>query len=257
MDTVRLQRPGFDLTRPHTFHAVPHDVDVVVHAAGHVGEAADESVIWDVNVKPTFELGRFLSEQRTPRLVLYLSSGAVYDLQDEPVTTDTPPRPPNVYALSKLLAERSLESVLGNALVIARIFFPFGPGQKLPRLVPRLMYQIQHNEPVRLNSERGLPAINPIFNQGLAEQIAQIIHEPRRRVYNLGGSKHFFIRDIAAKIGDALQVQPEFVVGDGPAGNLMCHPDLQDAEGLTFEEAIQSTANAWLEHAETTGQTVK
>ncbi len=83
---VLLDLPEFDLTRPQTFGLIPSDTDILVHAAGHVGTAPDDQIIWKVNVESTYYLIQYLNTSCRPRLVVYLSSGGVYGMQSEPVT---------------------------------------------------------------------------------------------------------------------------------------------------------------------------
>ena len=77
---VPLSRPSFDLTAPRTFSLIPQNTDILIHAAGHVGNAPNDSVIWEVNVESTYYLIQYLNANCRPRLLVFFSSGAVYGM---------------------------------------------------------------------------------------------------------------------------------------------------------------------------------
>ena len=45
-----LARPEFDLCKPASFNKIPLSTDVIVHAAGAVGNEVDEKLYWEQNV---------------------------------------------------------------------------------------------------------------------------------------------------------------------------------------------------------------
>ncbi|MBI1879669.1 MAG: NAD-dependent epimerase/dehydratase family protein [Chloroflexi bacterium] len=151
-DVVKLSRPDFDLTLPETFQKIPSNTDVLIHAAGHVGGAPRDEIIWQVNVESTYHLVRHLNAHCRPALVVYLSSGAVFGPQPQTISGASPVRPDSLYGLSKLLAERICETMLNAKVVFLRLFFPFGPGQKLPRLIPSLIRRIAQGQSVEINT---------------------------------------------------------------------------------------------------------
>lgn len=226
-NVIRLCRPDFDLSSPDTFSRISADTDVVVHAAGLVGRSGDNDMLWRVNSISAYYLADYLNCYCKPNLVLYLSSGAVYGMSSDVLTSESPLRPSDVYGTSKVIAESLLSTHLQCPVVHLRLFFPFGPNQKPPRLVPGLIEKIARGEPVELNTQEGLPVINPIFINTLIEQIIAIMRtssSSRRTRLNLGGIYAFSIRNIAEIIGSLLSKKPEFVIKHAQVQNILCEP---------------------------------
>jgi nucleoside-diphosphate-sugar epimerase len=238
---VRLDLPDFDLTLPDTFNRIPLDTDILIHAAGYVGNANRDELLWKINVESTYYLIQYLTSHSRLRLVVYLSSGAVYGMPLEPVTTASPLKPEGLYATSKLLAECLLQTQLNSQAIRLRLFFPFGPGQRPPRLIPSLIQRIARSEPIEINTQKGYPIINPIFIDTLVDQIAQIIYAPEKSCYNLGGVDRYSIRQIAEIVAKQLGVQVKFLVKDNPIGNLTCLPDLPVVDQEIFETQLSKT----------------
>jgi len=233
-----LRRPAFDLTLPKTFGLMPAHTQVLVHAAGHVGGAPEDEVLWQTNVKSTYYLARYLNQVVRPRLVVYLSSGAVYGTHAEPITASSMLRPLDLYGLSKLLSEATLQATLRARLVVLRLFFPFGPGQRPPRLIPSLVQKVARGEPVDVYGAAGGLVINPIFINELTMQIAHIIREPKQTCYNLGGANTISIKEIVEAIGRCLGREPRLNFKEGNPERMVCVPDVRESPRMTFEEQL-------------------
>jgi nucleoside-diphosphate-sugar epimerase len=162
-------------------------------------------------------------------------------MQKQAVTAASPTRPDSLYGLSKLLAERILEVLLNSEVVILRLFFPFGPGQRLPRLIPRLIQRIARGQSIEINTNFGYPIINPIFIDDLVDQLIQIMKGPGQTRYNLGGETCCSMRQLSESIANKLRVEPNFIVADRDVGNMMCKPDLHTISRGTFEEKLATT----------------
>ena len=70
-----LCRPSFELCDSSTFNAIPRDIDVMVHAAGVVGDGHKARSLWQVNVIATQVLVEHLNSHPQPPYVLFLSTG--------------------------------------------------------------------------------------------------------------------------------------------------------------------------------------
>lgn len=238
---IRLNRPQFDLTAPSTFALIPSDTDVLIHAAGHVGSEHSDEIIWKTNVEATYDLIRYLNKNVSSCRIVYISSGAVYSMQSGEVTHGSNISPESLYGLSKYLSEQIIEKTAQAESVIIRLFFPFGPGQRSPRLIPTLIHKIKNSQPIELNSSDGAPRINPIFIEDLVVQLSQIIKKPERQHYNLGGQKSLSVKEIALIIGSLLNKRPQFITHKNGKSNLMCVPDMISQRNLTFEKQIALT----------------
>jgi nucleoside-diphosphate-sugar epimerase len=105
-------------------------------------------------------------------------------------------------------------------LVIARLFFPYGPGQS-GRLIPGLAAGIQAGRPVRLNNAEGSPRINPIFIADVVDALAGLIERAFSGVINLAGPDTLTIRELAESIGRHLGKSVDFDMGDRPPFDIL------------------------------------
>jgi len=118
------------------------DVDCVYHLAARV--SVPESIIYpreynEVNVGGTVSLMEAMRDVGVRRVV-FISSGAVYGVQEEqPLHETVIPYPHSPYAVSKLAAEyyvRTIGDLYGIETVSLRVFNAYGPGQHLPASHP-------------------------------------------------------------------------------------------------------------------------
>ena len=82
-----------------------------------------------------------------------------------------------------------LETMARWPIVILRLFFPFGPGQKVPRLFPSLIGRIARGETIDINTSLGRPIINPVYIEDLVDQIILTMHDPRKNRYKLAETR--------------------------------------------------------------------
>lgn len=240
-EVAALDRGRLDLNKQDTFEAIPSNTRILVHAAGIVGSSAPDLVTWQTNLHSTYYLTRFLNKERRIDFMLYVSTGAVYASSEEPILAGAPENPGSLYGMTKLLSEKTLDMLLQVQVAHARIFFPIGPGQRLPRLLPGLIKRIMANETVELDTEEGLPMINPIIVDELAEQLFNILKSDgsRKRIYNLGGSVRLSIRQLAEKVAQALDVKPVFNVSNRGGKSLFCQPDFPSSTGESFDRSFR------------------
>jgi nucleoside-diphosphate-sugar epimerase len=236
---VSLGRPSFDLTRPETYRLIPADTEVLVHAAGHVGETTDEGLLWKTNVESTYGLIRHINGFGQLRLVVYLSSGAVYGMQEGELTCNSPLRPESLYGVTKMLSERMIETMLRAQPVIVRLFFPFGPGQRPPRFIPRLIQRLSRGETVDLARGTDGPVVNPVFGEDLVVGLDRIIKSPEKSHYNLGGSERRTVGEIARAIAFHFGIELRVTDSGNETGNLFCRSDLPFCED--FDRQLAET----------------
>lgn len=161
-------------------------------------------------------------ERQDLKSFVYISSGAVYRASEGPLTEDSETGPGNLYAMTRLLSETILASKLRCSFTAVRLFFPYGPGQSSPRLIPELIRKVNAGETIFLNGEEGVPIINPVYIDDLVSQLVPVVLSPQRPVYNLGGSEPLSIRMIAEEIGRQLGKQPVFKVNESEFSNFYC-----------------------------------
>lgn len=88
-----------------------------------------------------------LSKLNNVQKIIFASSGAVYDIMDEPLSEDnTPVNPLDVYSISKYCGENLLELYCKRGHfqgVSCRIFNALGSGETNAHLVPEILQQIK------------------------------------------------------------------------------------------------------------------
>lgn len=122
----------------------------LVHLAAmtHVGEAQSRSdEVWRINALGTSHLAEAVLRLAPDCRFLHVSSGDVYGVTAnvrKRLCEDDPPRPANIYAVTKLAAEHALQEaqLRGLRLVRARPFNHTGPAQEPRFVVPRIVTQV-------------------------------------------------------------------------------------------------------------------
>ncbi len=196
-----LARPQFDLQKSETFGQIPADTDVIVHAAGAVGAGPGRAAqdFWDNNVISTHALVTHLNARQRRPWLLYLSTGAVNGGATGVVADNVEPRPEGTYALTKYLAEEVIRKTYKGAWAIARLYFPYGPGQADSRLIPGLVRKVRCGEPVTLNLG-GHPLISPVFIDDLVAYLERMLRARPVGIHNVAGASRVLIADIVAMI---------------------------------------------------------
>ena len=83
------------------------------------------------------------------------STGGLYPSLDTPLGEDVAPAPPDIYGLSKLLAEQvtaHYARTTGLRCVAARLFNTYGPFETNPHLLPHIMESLQSGPSVELGN---------------------------------------------------------------------------------------------------------
>ena len=194
-----------DLRHSIDLALLPAHADVVIHAAGVMGMAAT-----DVNVIGTRHVIDAARAMNAARLVL-LSTGGVYGPSDQPLTEEAELAPQNEYAASKLAAEE-IARAAGIRLQVLRLFFPYGPGQRNERLIPRLIDHVRRGAPVT-NAAR----LNPIYIDDLVEWTRRLLEVEHELTLNIAGAEIVSVREIVEIIGRVLEVTPNVLDESGPS----------------------------------------
>jgi len=200
---------------------LPTKIDLVVHAAATDGRgsATPASDCFHTNTAATSQLLEYAARAGAKQFV-YLSTGSVYPLADQPVNETTAIQPVGHYAASKAAAECLLAGYADrfDALCL-RLFHPYGHGQKLPRLIPGLIDKIRREVPIPLQGERGQPAINPLHVRDLVAWTVKLIQLQARGIFNLAGSETLTIRELASTIAHLMSSKVDFEIGPAAVGN--------------------------------------
>lgn len=223
-----LSRPEFDLGIPATYSSIPEQTRILIHSAGPAGPEHDESRYWKECVQATYDLVEFInSERKKIELFVYVSSGAVYKPSMKALTEQSETGPGNLYGMTRLLSETIISNKARCRALHWRLFFPYGPGQLSPRLIPELLRKVKAGETINLNGADGLPILNPVFIDDLCAQMTAILSNQQQDIYNLGGSEPLSIRQIAEEIGRAVGREPVFKVTENESLNFHCSASKQ------------------------------
>ena len=173
-------------------------------------DLGDRYEIFNVNALSAGPLGEHLNQISVGKLV-YLSTGAVYGNASAPATPATPCDPKTDYALSKYLAEQKLAAQFSGRLSILRIYFPYGPRQREPRLVPSLIRRIAAGERIVCNPDGG-PRQPLAHIDDLTRHIVEdfVIGDSEVKVCNIASDRILSIEQLARWIGEALGCEVVF-----------------------------------------------
>jgi UDP-glucose 4-epimerase len=204
-----------DLAAPDGLGHLPR-VDTIIHLA-QSSRFRDFPLgardMFDVNLRATFELLEFARTSGVKHFV-YASSGGIYG-QGAAAFSDAAPlvmaEPLGFYLSSKLAGELLVDNYASFfATATLRIFFAYGPGQQADRLIPRLLDNVRHGNPIYLDGANGL-AINPIYVDDLVDIVLRAVARPAPLKINIAGTEVLTLRDIGGILGNIVGKAPVFV----------------------------------------------
>jgi len=206
-NVLRLGRAGFDLNNPNSWATVDESVDCLVHAAAST--TTDRYNLYNTNAISTGLLAEYCNSIGLKKMV-YLSTGAVYGNIHGYASTETRCNPQTDYALSKYLAERRLVESFQGALVVLRLYFPYGPNQGGNRLLPRMIATLKRSQPVTCNPDGG-----PLLQLAHIDDVVSVIVEQfvnadaKSGYWNIASTHIYPIEEIAGLLAKQLSVQLE------------------------------------------------
>jgi len=207
--------------RDHGFTSVlPERLDAVVHlAVVPPSSGAPPLEMVQVNTLSTLRLLEHAARCGARRFV-YGSTGSVYGGGPEPFSEEAPPRPGDVFAVSKLAGELIASAYLGRlSTAVLRFFYLYGPGQPAHLLVPRLYGRIKGGEPVTLGRGGG-PALSFTYIDDAVDAVAGALESDDEFMLNVAHRQPHTIRDLAEALGRLGGRRPVFAASDGEAQNL-------------------------------------
>ncbi|WAG44150.1 NAD(P)-dependent oxidoreductase [Clostridium estertheticum] len=197
------------------------NIDVIIHCASIVGnDNINKSDYIDINVKSTLELLEFGVRNKIKKFIL-ISTGGVYGFRKNILDENDICNAKEIYSLSKYFSEELCELYKGKlSIVILRLFFPYGDGQK-GRLIGNLFNDILEKNTIMLN-KNGMPIINPIHIFDVVNIVENIIENDLEGIFNICGNEFISIEEICRKIAFIINVhEPKFIYCDNDIDNLM------------------------------------
>lgn len=180
-------------------YIIEEDIDTVIHSASIVGSSeADNSKYIDINVKSTIELLDYCVRNKVKKFI-YISSGSVYGYNKEKVNESAICNPLDMYGMSKYFSEKLCDLYKNKiSIIILRLFFPYGNGQK-GRLFSNLVESVLQKKEINLNKD-GLPVINPIHVTDVVNIIQKLIETDYTGVFNICGNELVSIESLCRRI---------------------------------------------------------
>ncbi|MFC2170122.1 NAD-dependent epimerase/dehydratase family protein [Acidobacteriota bacterium] len=183
-----------------TYYAVDHQPE-------EASEMTDSNVTGSVNILEAARASKV-------KFVVNTSSCFVYQENKEPLREDDNLDPLNLYALTKILAEKACTfyaDKFGLKIATFRLFSPYGPADHQRRLIPFVLNKIALKEPLEMSS--GQQRWDFIFVEDIVEAYAKILTSldsiKGHEIFNLGTGKAVSIREIVNKIMDITGVESD------------------------------------------------
>lgn len=234
--------------RLHEIQQHSIDVDGVVHIAGALRHRPE--AFYAANALGTQQL---LAGLCKPTPVVYISSRGVYQVNDTPLTEDSPVGPEDPYGQTKLLGEKAVAGS-GNPYLILRPTAVFGKSINSLGVtyVDQTLRRMVRHTPVSLYTPDRLH--DYLYVHDLANIIRALLNKPVQwnQVFNISGipgSLHDFIRLAGDLVAARMGFNPEIEVipGPPPRAPIMKHDKLLQAfpdtsftaPALVFQEMIE------------------
>ncbi|MBD3405766.1 MAG: NAD-dependent epimerase/dehydratase family protein [Candidatus Lokiarchaeota archaeon] len=193
-----------DIMRINPTQRVEHEIDTVFHLATNRNNATP-IVLTEINVTGTVNILEFVRQNDIKKIV-FSSSAAVYGVSSEsPITEKTKTNPQNVYAASKLSAEKYIQVYhrqYGIKTAILRLFNVYGPKQaKNHGAVSIFINQAMKDESITLEGN-GSYEYTPIYVSDLLDAIILASKKStiREEIINIGGPEIVTIGHIAQRV---------------------------------------------------------
>ena len=238
-----------DLAGPWTRQQLPERIDVVVHLAqSDRWQSVDGALdMFAVNTASTLRLLDYAANAGATHFVL-ASSGGLYGSSDTPVSESSAVRfgegALRCYFETKRAAENFAQVYQDRmAVSILRPFFIYGSGQRVPKLVPRLIQDVKSGQPIRIKGETG-PALNPVHVDDVVRVIEACLTQAHRGVVNVAGGQVTSIRAMSARIAQLLAVTATFQQEPGAVESFVADTSLMERllgrAPIGFDEGIRS-----------------
>ncbi len=144
---------------------------------------------------------------------LFPSSAAIYGFGDDPFPETAPPRPAEVYGLSKWMGEQIVARFRAHRpevrTVVARVFNTYGPRETNPHVLPDIMRALRERRPIELGNL--WPRRDLIFIADTVAALVAAAGPAGLEVVNIGTGVGVAIEEVVATIealvGHTLEVR--------------------------------------------------
>jgi dolichol-phosphate mannosyltransferase len=171
--------------------------DVVINTSvfGGYPWQADKLRIFDINLRGTGNLLE-ASIEANSRLFIQTGTSAEYGLQNKLMREDTTPKPETDYAVSKLLATKTVVENEKMRSVVIRIFSAYGYFEEKRRLIPQLILNGINGTEAMLTSKHNVRDF--VFIEDIYEAYRKAIEfrGKKNEIFNIGGGKQYSLDDV-------------------------------------------------------------
>jgi len=190
-------RPVAEFAPDTVFHLAA--LHFIPYCNAHPQEALDVNILG---------LDAVLRAVRTAplRTFVFPSSGAIYGFGDAPWPETAPPRPDEIYGISKWMGEQVMSRFHADSpglrTVVARLFNTYGPRETNPHVLPEVMKALSAGT-TRVELGNLWPKRDLIFvTDTAAGLVAAAGGEPGLEVFNVGTGTGTTIEDVMETIGE-------------------------------------------------------
>ena len=238
---------SLDLAREWTARLLPPRIDTVIHLAQADNWSVPDAAldVFAVNLTSAARLLEYAAGAGATHFVL-MSTGGLYGGADQPLTESSPLRLVDgalrYYFETKRAAE-AFATLYGDrmAVSILRPFFIYGSGQRVPKLVPRLIESVTHGRAVRIRGGAGA-MLNPVHVDDVVKVIEACIVQNHSGVINVAGGQVTSIRDMTLRIAALCGRTATFETEPGNPERFVSDTSLMRelirAEPIAFDDGI-------------------
>ena len=199
----------------------PPKIDAVIHLAQseHFRDFPQKALdIFQVNTMSTLRLLDYARRAGAITFVL-ASSGGIYGPRDRELTEDMEILAKGdlgFYLGTKLCAEVLAENYTPYLnVVVLRLFFVYGPGQRKSMLIPRLVKSVAEEKPISLQGRHGI-RMNPTYVSDAVAAVCRSLGLQGNHKINVAGPEVLSLREIGEVIGKLVGIKPAFQSQPGP-----------------------------------------
>lgn len=170
----------------------------IVHFAAVLPERINDDKVLKENLSMTMAIATAAKKLSVSRVV-YASSCRVYSASEQPSTEGGKLKPPDAYALGKLLGEQILREHLrpvGIHVASLRISAPYGEAMRIDTVVPRFVRAAIKGAPIRLLGT-GSRTQHFVHQDDIARAAALALHYDADGVFNVADEKPVTMRELA------------------------------------------------------------
>lgn len=210
-----------DLARSDWAQRLPDDIYTVIHLAAMTQIQRAETFpaeAFSANCLGTINLLEY-AKRVNVNLVLYSSSGCVYQPQSAPLAETAKVDPVTMYGFTKYVGELAVSRYSSVfPVLILRLFHPYGPGQPEHALIPRLVANIREGRPIFIHRQRR-PVLSFVYVADLVEVFLKALNLRESAILNVAGVQVASVYEICEILGSMLQMTPQYQFDDKDAEN--------------------------------------